>query len=399
MSTPVPNNPDDFDAAAIKAGFNFRAYHGTESYNLDGGAFRPVGTTYTGIYASQDREYAKRFGPYVLDVYFRLNNPLELNLDDRDSPNYATPSQGEIVLDGRIEGFYRHLDEKSISTLRARGFDGITVTYEGKPGFEVVAFEPDQVKILDRTTIAAVGADVFFAKETIDPIVELDARYNAAIESGDAVNLRQMVGHAAVFAACHDFNAAPEVNRAGRALEIDVGPDVSATPMLYLHNIDVGENRRGEGIASAAMGAFTAAADKHGVVAGLEVGEDSAEIDLVSWYSRRGFSNDSTNDWRRAPANGLTPLVERKDGRIVGLTERFPISEREAMDVLRGSRMPTVPLDALCAEARERGDSRALAQLEEFQAAQAGHLEPAPELAGRGISIPTFSGHEGLSRE
>ena len=128
---------------------NVTYWHGTDQ-PIDNNIFNEQGTTYLGIYASSDVNYARTFGKIVVPVVMNVINPLELDLDDKESPNYSTPSNGEIVLDEQIVGFYRKLNPQTISVLRQRGYDGIKVKYKGVEDFEVVAFDPSQVTIVQK---------------------------------------------------------------------------------------------------------------------------------------------------------------------------------------------------------------------------------------------------------
>jgi ribosomal protein S18 acetylase RimI-like enzyme len=58
---------------------------------------------------------------------------------------------------------------------------------------------------------------------------------------------------------------------------------------VTLDNIGVSEESRGAGIGSRALDILLDLADKHNVTVDLEVGEDEAGIDLVAWYTRKGF--------------------------------------------------------------------------------------------------------------
>lgn len=132
-------------------------FHGTE-YPEDFDRFRPHGNSYLGIYASADRAYAESFGEHVKMLWFALRNPFQIDLNDRASPHFAT-LHGEISLDGSIVGFYRHLEPASIRALTDRGYDGIVANYRGAKFFEVVAFDPEQVRRATPEEVALVDAE------------------------------------------------------------------------------------------------------------------------------------------------------------------------------------------------------------------------------------------------
>jgi ankyrin repeat protein len=125
------------------AGRPLTVYHGTE-VPFDG-QFKRQGNTYLGIYGSSDMEYSKTFGPVVKPLNFSVKSPFVLDLENRESPNFST-KEGEIVIDGKIIGFYRNLTPETIEELKERGYDGIVANYRRVNGFEVVAFDPDQVR-------------------------------------------------------------------------------------------------------------------------------------------------------------------------------------------------------------------------------------------------------------
>lgn len=130
-------------------------FHGTE-LPFDG-PFRGRGNTYLGIYATADRSYAEQFGQHVFPLLMAIRRPLMLDLDDAAALHYSTPANGEIVLDNRIVGFYRKLDDTSKHELSRRGYDGIVATYKGVFGFEVVAFEPEQVWRAESLVVSVPG--------------------------------------------------------------------------------------------------------------------------------------------------------------------------------------------------------------------------------------------------
>ncbi len=122
-------------------------WHGTE-YTPNFKAFNIQGNSYLGIYASSSKEYAETFGEHLIRLQIDIGNPFVINMGDRSSPNYAT-TQGEIRIGNKMVGFYRKLTPEVVSLLKSKGYDGIEVEYNGVKGFEVVAFDPNQVKILE----------------------------------------------------------------------------------------------------------------------------------------------------------------------------------------------------------------------------------------------------------
>jgi hypothetical protein len=121
-------------------------WHGTDDQPFQ--HFKAQGHSYLGIYGTSDKEYAKNFGKNLTRMEMQFKNPLFLNMDDKDAPNYASPSNGEIVLNNKIVGFYRKLTKETISLLQKMGYDGIVVKFRNNDTFEVVSFEPENVKIL-----------------------------------------------------------------------------------------------------------------------------------------------------------------------------------------------------------------------------------------------------------
>lgn len=146
-----------------------RVFHGTDAGDMS--EFRTSGPNYKGVYFSSDADYVRRFagsgrhpGASIVPAYISIQKPFVINLD-------TDGTSGAIVIDNKIEGFYRDLSSEVIDTLTKRGHDGILAQYNGNKTFEIVAFSPTQIK-------SATGN-----KGTFDPN---DPRitYDAASRSG-----------------------------------------------------------------------------------------------------------------------------------------------------------------------------------------------------------------------
>lgn len=162
-------------AAARAAGYcHGPVFHGThERVSI---TFQKRSYRTEGIYLSADERYAASYGSgNTIRSHVRINNPYVLNLPENWS------YRGTIVLNERIvAASYRELSAESIATLQAAGYDGILANINGKlhggpwkddprNPFEVVAFEPDQVKLGDAVLYDA--AQQIIPLETRFPIL------------------------------------------------------------------------------------------------------------------------------------------------------------------------------------------------------------------------------------
>jgi hypothetical protein len=124
-------------------------YHGSMGSGLPGtneiSVFDPNVGTYKGSYFSSDPSYANQYaqnsqgGASVYQVYIKIEKPFVIDLD-------TNGTSGAIVIDGKIEGFYRDLSIDAINKLKSLGYDGITAKWKGNDTFEVVTFLPEQIK-------------------------------------------------------------------------------------------------------------------------------------------------------------------------------------------------------------------------------------------------------------
>jgi len=101
---------------------------------------------YEGIYFTSDPGYASQQyaqnsqgGAHIYPVYISIQNPYIVDMD-KDG------TSGAVVIDNKIIGFYRDLSRDAIETLNSLGHDGIIAKYNDNSTFEVVAFNPTQVK-------------------------------------------------------------------------------------------------------------------------------------------------------------------------------------------------------------------------------------------------------------
>lgn len=123
-----------------------KLYHGTgAAHGLN--KFNPSSK---GIYLTADPDYASFYADNgsnggILPCYAKIYNPFIVHMP---------PWNGAIIIDNRIIGFYRKLDNEIIQKLKSLGYDGIiAVANEILPTgrapvnpFEVIAFEPTQIK-------------------------------------------------------------------------------------------------------------------------------------------------------------------------------------------------------------------------------------------------------------
>ncbi len=101
------------------------------------------GKRYKYPYFTADKEYAAKYAGKkgeIQEAHIDIKNPFRIDA------RYM--GQGEIVLDGKIIGFYRDLKPDAVKKLKAKGYDGIVVDYteKGKKEFEVIPFDESQVK-------------------------------------------------------------------------------------------------------------------------------------------------------------------------------------------------------------------------------------------------------------
>jgi hypothetical protein len=121
-------------------------YHGTRG--ISDFKFVP---SHKGIYFSADRDYATTYADFpktsgLITAHVRIENPFKVRMP---------PWNGAIVINDKIEGFYRELNRELIQKLRSLGYDGILAFADEtlpsgrvpKNPFEVVVFDPSQIRI------------------------------------------------------------------------------------------------------------------------------------------------------------------------------------------------------------------------------------------------------------
>jgi hypothetical protein len=127
-------------------------YHGTKSVESLT-SFSRKGNRYNGIYFSADFDYASEYAEGqnggIISAFVRIESTFVVNLP---------PWDGAIIINNRIEGFYRDLTDSCIEKMIGFGYDGIiAIVNDALPNkgkkpvnpFEIVAFYPNQIKAID----------------------------------------------------------------------------------------------------------------------------------------------------------------------------------------------------------------------------------------------------------
>lgn len=176
----------------------------------------------------------------------------------------------------------------------------------------------------------------YTTQRSVERMAQLNSDYFAALDVGNTEMADRLVAEAADLAGYPEANSDDAVLAArdeflgrveteGGALELDFSTiNQGGVWRLVLDHIGVDESSRGSGIASRAMKLLTSIADDRGVAIDLEVGEDSAGIDLVSFYSRHGFEWEDGNMIRMAGQDRDT-ITRDDQGNIIPLSERFNV--------------------------------------------------------------------------
>lgn len=105
-------------------------YHASDYKMEAGDKLDPRNGGEFGIYLSPNRRYARRYGNYLYYILANIKNPK--------------------VVEGKYEISPKDLTEEDINRLKAEDYDGIIVTSAGiGDASEIVAFDPEQVHIMD----------------------------------------------------------------------------------------------------------------------------------------------------------------------------------------------------------------------------------------------------------
>lgn len=190
------------DEAAKKAGYSVKAYHGTPIKNITSFDSEKIGSNTDsgifgrGFYFSTDEKtanvYATQDGQ-TMPVYLRYNNPWwavahrdvskvaeELNMDARALTMRGYGGKGKIVAPSNLQEaqFSSHLQEK--------GYDSVVVQH-GKNNYEIVVFNPTNIKSADPVTYDDDGNVIPLSKRFKEN--QDDIRFSLDIElDGETLN-------------------------------------------------------------------------------------------------------------------------------------------------------------------------------------------------------------------
>jgi site-specific DNA-cytosine methylase len=193
------------DEAAWVAGYTLRGFHGTKSF-FNQFKLSRIGNFGPGVYLSFDeadaREYARRVGgSKVLQVVIRATNPFRI--------------KDALAAGDFFDRFSAESDAESVAKAQAAGYDAVlaendVTTPFGTNKAQISVFDPSQVKLADPITYDDNGNIIPLSQrfnEQVDDIrfsvkgqaitPEMEAKYMAAVESGDMNTAQQMVDKAA----------------------------------------------------------------------------------------------------------------------------------------------------------------------------------------------------------
>jgi hypothetical protein len=142
------------DSVMVENGNPIIFYHGSTDNELN--KFKEKSFRYNGIYLTRKQNYAKNFGSNLLSLYVSIKNPYIIDMEET---NFGV--RGGFVIDDKLFPTYRDMTTDEINYLKNKGYDGIVVNVprniikseygdeEIYNGFELVIFNPNQVKSID----------------------------------------------------------------------------------------------------------------------------------------------------------------------------------------------------------------------------------------------------------